>query len=177
VPVIIPVPGGGYDSPANSGTVGQPNGVQSPDQWPDQSPDQTTVSKSTSANAGAFMLLMIPVGLVLMVGAGCLIYYATRPRTAKPGSWEELSNDVVTVSYIQVALLAHQCPIQQQLTEIVETMPIDTAADHLEQIRAIVVALLRLPEFWSHAKAGSQTFPDRNAAAAYFGTYSMGERR
>ncbi|NJN49338.1 MAG: DUF1517 domain-containing protein [Alkalinema sp. RL_2_19] len=77
---------------------------------------------------------------------------------AAPGSAAEINNDILTISEVQVALLANS-PIQQQLSRIVETMEIETPEQLKAQLQAVIVAILRLPEYWSHAKVESQTFP------------------
>jgi uncharacterized membrane protein len=55
-------------------------------------------------------------------------------------------------------------------------MEIETPEQLKEQLQAVVIALLRLTEFWSHAKVGSQTFPDRTQAESFFSQGSMQER-
>jgi uncharacterized membrane protein len=124
--------------------------------------------------------LLLP-GAAVAGGAGLMLYSARRKKgsqklaAADPGSSAEIHNDILTISTVQVALLANS-PIQQQLTEIVETMEIETPEQLKEQLQAVVIALLRLTEFWSHAKVASQTFPDRTQAESFFSQGSMQER-
>jgi uncharacterized membrane protein len=123
--------------------------------------------------------LLLP-GAAVAGGAGLLLYSAQKKGSRKlaaaaPGSSAEINNDILTISTVQVALLANS-PIQPQLTEIVETMQIETPEQLKEQLQAVVIALLRLTEFWSHAKVASQTFPDRTQAESCFSQGSMQER-
>jgi Protein of unknown function (DUF1517) len=121
--------------------------------------------------------LILP-GAAIVGGAGLLLYSAQKKgqiAAAAPGSRAEIQNDILTISTVQMALLADS-PIQQQLNEIVETMEITTPDQLKEQLQAVVIALMRLTEYWSHAKVASQTFPDRTQAERFYAQGSMQER-
>lgn len=121
--------------------------------------------------------LILP-GAAIVGGAGLLLYSAQKKgqiAAAAPGSRAEIHNDILTISTVQMALLADS-PIQQQLNEIVETMEISTPDQLKEQLQAVVIALMRLTEYWSHAKVASQTFPDRTQAESFYAQGSMQER-
>jgi uncharacterized membrane protein len=115
-------------------------------------------------------------GAAVAGGVALLIYSNHRKGKARPGSRTELNNDRVTVTQLQVALFAKDCPIQQHLSEIVTTLPLETPEDRLKQLQSCVLALLRLPEYWSHVYAASQSFPQRAAAEDYFEQCSIRER-
>jgi uncharacterized membrane protein len=117
--------------------------------------------------------LLVPAGAVA-IGGG-LFWYSRRQRSVVPGSVEELTNNVMTVSAVQLALLAN-APIQAQLAQIVKTMPIDDQAQLNDQLQAVAMALLRLPEYWCYAKISSQTYPTRGEAESSFEQWSMRTR-
>jgi uncharacterized membrane protein len=98
-----------------------------------------------------------------------------KPRKVEPGSFDEINNQIVSVTEVQMALLANS-PIQKELTEIVQTMAIETSTQLKEQFQTVVVSLLRLPEFWSHALVSSQTFSNRAEAEGYFEQWSVKQR-
>jgi uncharacterized membrane protein len=164
VPVPVPVPVPVY--PANP-TFSNPVGQQQPTQW-----QQDSTATSTAALTNYLGLLL--AGAAVVGGVALLMY--SRKGKARLGSRTELNNDRVTVTQIQVALFAQDCPIQQQLSEIVATLPLNTPEDRLKQLQAGVLALLRLPEFWSHVYARSQSFRQRAAAEDYFEQCSIRER-
>jgi uncharacterized membrane protein len=115
------------------------------------------------------------LGLMGLGTGGMLMYFSM--QKAKTGSKLAEMNDKVTFSQIQVGLYATDCPIQKQLTEIVETLKNDDSRERLEQLQAVTLSILRLPQFWSHVKSGSETFQKRSLAQAAFNSQSMVERR
>ncbi|MBE9032140.1 DUF1517 domain-containing protein [filamentous cyanobacterium LEGE 11480] len=142
-----------------------------------------TVRRNGDSGSGGLGWVLLP-GAVIAGGAGLVLYNANKKKGAKggdkivaaaAGSAAEINNDILTISEVQVALLANS-PIQQQLSKIVETMEIETSEQLKAQLQAVVVSLLRLPEYWSHAKVESQTFPNRTNAESSFEQWSMRER-
>jgi uncharacterized membrane protein len=149
-PGYIPIPYGGGGGYYGGGPVGGAIG-QSLFQW---------------------ILLLGLMGL----GTGGMLMYFSMQKT-KAGSKLAEMNDKVTFSQIQVGFYATDCPIQKQLTEIVETLKNDDSRERLEQLQAVTLSILRLPQFWSHVKSGSETFQKRSLAQAAFNSQSMVERR
>ncbi len=137
-----------------------------------------TPSFAQPDNSGPPAWLLLPMGGAIAGGAALILTNRQKKgkiAAAAPGSAAEIHNDILTISTVQVALLANS-PIQQQLSEIVETMEIATPEQLKEQLQAVVIALLRLTEFWSHAQVASQTFPDRTQAESFYSQGSMQER-
>ncbi|HEY9700351.1 MAG TPA: DUF1517 domain-containing protein [Trichocoleus sp.] len=92
------------------------------------------------------------------------------------GSSSELENDVVTVSTLQVALLAQARDLQHHLTELTAQADLSTSAGLAEMLRESVLGLLRSPENWTHVRATSQTARSREAASRLFEQLSLEER-
>lgn len=132
-----------------------------------------------SSNDGVFTL-----GLLLMGGAGFALLLAYLAAKAKSGDRsgfgaaidKELDNNIVTVSKIQVALLAQAREIQTDLTKFSLEVDTDTQAGLYQLMQESVLALLRSPENWSHVLASSQTVKSPEAADALFNQISVAER-
>src|ERR671933_1539674 len=69
----------------------------------------------------------------------------------------ELDNDIVTVSKLQVALLAQTKGLQSQLSELTLTVDTNTSEGLLELLQESALLLLRNPENWSHVSASSES--------------------
>jgi uncharacterized membrane protein len=70
---------------------------------------------------------------------------------------DELDNDLVTVSQVQVALLAQTKGLQSQLSELTRQADTSTPEGLLELLQESALLLLRNPENWSHVLASSQS--------------------
>jgi uncharacterized membrane protein len=157
--VIVPVPVGppSYTNPAYGGTT-----------------------TDGSSNIAVFIL-----GLLLMGGAGFALllgYLAIKAKSGDRSGFgaasvdKELDNNIVTVSKIQVALLAQAREIQTDLTQFSLEVDTDTQAGLYQLMQESILALLRSPENWSHVLASSQTVKNREAAEALFNQISVAER-
>ncbi len=133
-----------------------------------------------SSNDGVFIL-----GLLLMGGVGFALLLAYLAAKAKSGDRSgfgaasvggELDNNTVTVSKIQVALLAQARTIQTDLTRFSLEVDTDTPAGLYQLMQESILALLRSPENWSHVLASSETVKSREAAEALFNQISVVER-
>lgn len=89
----------------------------------------------------------------------------------------ELENDIVTVSKLQVALLATTPSIQSELTEISLNADTETSEGLFKLLENVTQALLRNSTYWTHALGSSQTIPSREEAERVFESLSIGERR
>jgi uncharacterized membrane protein len=92
------------------------------------------------------------------------------------GGNREVENDVVTVTRLQIALLAQARYIQESLTEL--TLQADTESQQglSEMLQESVLALLRAPENWTHVRVNSQTVKSREEASQLFEQISIEER-
>jgi uncharacterized membrane protein len=71
----------------------------------------------------------------------------------------EIDNDIVTISQVQVALLAQTKGVQSQLSELTLRVDTNTPEGLLELLQESALLLLRNPENWSHTLASSQSLP------------------
>ena len=93
-----------------------------------------------------------------------------------PSGNRELDNNIVTISKIQVGLLALARAIQTQLSELSLNIDTDTPEGLSELLQESALALLRTPENWTHVSANSKTVRSREEAEAIFNKFSIEER-
>jgi len=151
-PVIIPVPGGG------PGPVGAP---------------------APSSGGLDFLVLLLVLGFgVLPIVMSYLRLASSRRGSSQRsvGTTSELHNDVVTVTQVQVALVAQARYVQDALNQMVEQVDLATKAGLTEALRETVLVLLRSPENWTHALTQSQTVGSRTQASQVFEQLSLEER-
>ena len=125
---------------------------------------------SSGAGFGVLFVMLLVVG-----GGGLLLWYLRSTREGI-GSTSELDNNKVTVTKLQVALLAEGRAIQSQLSEIVQNADTETPQGLQQELQECVLALLRMPENWSHVLASSQTVKTREEAEVLFSQTSIAER-
>ena len=99
-------------------------------------------------------------------------------RRVGSGEIEEVdysSNPAVSVTRLQVGLLAEGRGLQADLNQIAETADTNSAAGRAEVLQETSLALLRHPEYWVYA--GSETQQARLASAeAQFNRLTLAER-
>lgn len=88
----------------------------------------------------------------------------------------ELENDIVTISKLQVALKSSAALLQSELSQL--TLEADTATTEglKKLLEDAVVALLRNTESWTHVFGSSETISNRDAAETVFNRLSIEER-
>jgi uncharacterized membrane protein len=118
-----------------------------------------------------FALTTIPIAYVLF-----LAIRASRREKGYTARDRELENNTVTVSKIQVALLAQAREVQAELTDLSQSIDTDTSEGLMELLQESALALLRTPENWSHVLASSQTVKSREEAESLFNKISVAER-
>lgn len=131
-------------------------------------------SSSPSAFQGYWLWFWIFLGIA---GTIWLVYwiYSQQQKASSTGV-DELNHDMITVSKLQVALLATTGNLQGQLTELSLNADVETAEGRAEFLQECALLLLRSPEKWTHALASSQTVKNREAAAVIFNQLSVQER-
>jgi uncharacterized membrane protein len=125
----------------------------------------------SSSSDGFWLALILVLGVVGVIG---YLLWKAQQNSGKGAG--ELGNETVTVSKIQVALLAQERNIQDRLSELTENADMDTAEGRSEMLRECVLALLRSPDTWSHVYSSSQVVKSRDAAGKVFEQWSMAER-
>ncbi|HEY9894077.1 MAG TPA: DUF1517 domain-containing protein [Candidatus Sericytochromatia bacterium] len=88
----------------------------------------------------------------------------------------ELTNDIVTVSRLQVALRSRAKRLQTKLSDIALRANTATTEGLFELLQETASTLLENADFWTHVLAGSQTVDSREQAEALFNQYSIQER-
>jgi uncharacterized membrane protein len=136
--------------------------------------DSATVA-SSNASSGGF-----PWGWVLfflvMGGGVAIAWYLLAKKNSPSGAANELDNDVVTVSKLQIALLANARDLQSYLTDLSYNADLETPEGRVEFLQEAALSLLRHPEYWSHAFSSSQTVKSREQAGQVFEQLSITER-
>jgi uncharacterized membrane protein len=115
------------------------------------------------------------IGFILFLGVAGAIAYLIWKAQQSSGT-NQASNDIVTVTQLQVALLSQEREIQDRLSELTVNADMDTAEGRNEMLRESVLAILRSPENWSHVRSSSQIVKSREAAGTLFGQLSLTER-
>lgn len=143
-------------------------------------PNATNVPQSQTDDDGSWVF-----GLLILLGIGAIGLFVTffilRTFLNMAGGGDragsrELDNDRVTVSKVQVALLAQAREIQLQLTNLSLQIDTGTPAGLLQLLQESALALLRTPENWSHVTGSSQTVSDLTEAETLFNRLSIAER-
>jgi len=88
----------------------------------------------------------------------------------------ELENDIVTVSKLQVALQSSASSLQSELSKLTLEADTETIQGLNKLLEDAVVALLRNAEHWTHVFGSSETISKREAAEVVFNRLSIEER-
>ncbi|UBF25726.1 DUF1517 domain-containing protein [Kovacikia minuta CCNUW1] len=174
-PVIVPVPAGPpIYVPSGPPAYSDPYYTE-----PRRYPNATGSNRSTDDGGWgivALLLIGLSVPVVLM-----LVFSSLRARQGGGGiggggGGTELANDTVTVSKVQVALLAQARSTQAELNQLSQTIDTSTPEGLLQLLQEAVLALLRTPENWSHVRGSSETVRNLTEAEAMFNKLSIAER-
>lgn len=87
----------------------------------------------------------------------------------------ELENDIVTISKLQVALKSSAASLQSELSQLTLEADTETTAGLKKLLEDTVVALLRNTD-WTHVFGSSETISNREAAETVFNRLSIEER-
>lgn len=172
-PVVVPVP-----VPGSGSVYSNPNRTY--DNRPAPNHSSNPANSQTSSDDGWIM------GLVFLAILGGVTFFVVflilrslkRSMSGSAGmrGAGELDNDTVSISKIQVALLAQARQVQTELTEIVENYDPETPEGLLGQLQESALALLRTPENWSHVQTSSQSVRGFDEAQRVFEQISIAER-
>lgn len=179
-PVMTPVPANGNSSPQvyDSGTRRSVQYYYLP---PNSNSSYTNTNGATNTDSDnltaqdlVFLLVFLVVVILLTVGLVTLAWHLLKRLTTKPK--HELENEVVTVSKLQIGLLAGAKDLQARLTHLSEVADLDSSVGLATFATNCALALLRHPEYWSHAASSSETVPTRAEAQQRFERITIGER-
>jgi uncharacterized membrane protein len=129
-------------------------------------------------------LIVLVIILAILVAAIAYAIAISKQKAISAGTTEtytntgnrELDNNIVTISKIQVGLLAQARSIQTQLSQLSLNIATDTPEGLSELLQESALALLRTPENWTHVSATSKTVRSRDEAEAIFNKFSIEER-
>lgn len=150
--------------------------------YPSPTPGYRSSPLGTEPNGGGVDLGLIFILLILGLIVLPIIFNYIRLAGSQPNragsltGGDELTNDIVTVTQLQVALLAEARSLQQNLNQLATQADLSTAAGLSEFLRETVLALLRFPEYWTHVRVRSQTLNTREAGSRLFERLSLEER-
>lgn len=112
--------------------------------------------------------------------------YSSSPKTlSRPVSTQstvsrqlsgEITNNVVTITQVQVAMISEARHVQQALNQIAAEGDMSTPEGITLALRETVVMLLRSPETWTHAIATTKTVNTKREAKEHFESLSIEER-
>ncbi|HIK14770.1 MAG TPA: DUF1517 domain-containing protein [Leptolyngbyaceae cyanobacterium M33_DOE_097] len=89
---------------------------------------------------------------------------------------DELSNDVMTVTRLQVAIAAAESPAQSALTKLTLETDTSTPAGLFDLLQQVTQLLLEQRDTWTHFGASSESFEAIAAAEERFNQLSLQER-
>ncbi|BAZ65461.1 hypothetical protein NIES4106_02000 [Fischerella sp. NIES-4106] len=113
--------------------------------------------------------------LIFLAIAGFLVQSF---RRAVSGGGDDIgysSNPTVSISQLQVGLLANARSLQPELNYIAETADTNSSQGRSEVLQEASLALLRHPEYWVYAGGGTQQ-ARLNAAESTFNRLALAER-
>lgn len=119
---------------------------------------------------GIFWIILTLFALMLVAA---VLNNASQQKSSKRE--REIDNKFVTVSQIQVALLAQAKSIQNQLSAVSLSIDPSTSEGLTQLLQESTLALLRSPENWQYVLASSQKC-DRDRAEAIFNQLSIQQR-
>lgn len=96
-----------------------------------------------------------------------------KPKTMNQN---ELENDIVTVSTLQIALTAQAGTIQSKLSQLSLTANTQTQEGLMQLLQASVQALLENAQYWTYVLGSSETVSSREEAETVFNKLSLQER-
>lgn len=111
--------------------------------------------------------------LVFLAIANFLVQTFRRATSGEAESYNE--NPTVSITQLQVGLLAKARDLQTELNQIAETADTNTPQGRTEVLQEASLALLRHPEYWVYANATTEQ-GKLNAAESQFNRLSLAER-
>lgn len=139
------------------------------------SPLESTPHRSQSGNTSNALLITLVVLFLGGGGFGLLLWFLIKNQTPTD-PFAEINNDTVTVSQLQVALVANAGSIQQELSTLALNADTHTNDGLVHLLQESALILLRHSESWTHVHAESQTVPNLDIAQKVFSQMAIAER-
>jgi uncharacterized membrane protein len=133
-------------------------------------------NNNRSDDEGVFLIFLLLLGGVGAIGL--LIWWLSRNNkgSSAAGGGTELANEVVTVTCLQIALLATAREVQKDLADLATESDLSTPEGLATQLRESILILMRSPETWTHARSTSRTVQNLKEAEVLFEQMSITER-
>lgn len=134
--------------------------------------------QGTSSRTGMLIVLGLVFGisgLVIFSLVYGVLKGVTHQNSPAGKIQREINNDTVTVSKLQVALLATATEVQSALSELTLRVNTDTNEGLQTLLQESILTLLRHSEEWTHGRASSQTVKI-DQAEEFFSRLSLEER-
>jgi uncharacterized membrane protein len=128
-------------------------------------------SRSSGGGLWSFLLFLLIAGGILLI-----VWMILAKKDTANSTQSELDNDIVTVSKLQVALLAEGRYVQRELSDLAVNSDVETPEGLAQFLQESALVLLRSPEYWSHVLCSSQTLKSREEAKQVFDELSIKER-
>jgi uncharacterized membrane protein len=115
------------------------------------------------------------LSLLVMVAVGGFLLQSFKRITGGDNFEGEVYNPQVSISEIQVGLLADARNVQSKLDQLAITVNADTATGRMHLLQETSLELLRHPEYWTYGKTSTQQ-AKLDRAEAVFNQLSLNER-
>lgn len=169
---------------SSSGSRSRPSQSNSRSRTPSYSSPSTSSSTYSSGGYSTGGVNSNPMGTaiffgILFFGVSGIIVFAVVSSVLKgmfnvatssnsPGTYSrERDNDIVTISQLQVALLASATGVQSGLSELSLGVDTSTESGLRELLQESVLILLRHSEYWSHALVNSEKIQIEQAESRF----------
>jgi uncharacterized membrane protein len=141
-------------------------------------PLSKSVSSTSAADSSDDFLEALIGGLLLLSIAASMTFlvYLILKRRKAGSSTRERDNNIVTVSKLQVALLATTKGLQSELSELTLAADTQTSQGLLQLLQDSALVLLRNSQNWTHVLASSQSVQSREEAEVLFKKLSIDKR-
>lgn len=150
-------------------------GVSEPVQ-PNAEPSYSSGSSRTSGSHSGFPWGKFLLFLLVSGGLLAIAWFLLSKKRSETHTSKELTNNIVTVSKLQIAFLANAPDLQSKLSELTLNADTETPEGLLEFLQACALEVIRKDSYWTHVAASSQTVKTREEAARVFEQISIAER-
>ncbi|MEC4984072.1 MAG: DUF1517 domain-containing protein, partial [Oscillatoria sp. PMC 1076.18] len=152
---------------------------------PNTNSDYTTPNTNSDSQNSNWVANLLVFGLFLILGLitfsvfffilKSLMSSNSNNNTVANAVANERDNDIVTISKLQVALLATATGVQTELSQLSLNVDTETEAGLMELLQESALILLRKSDHWSHVSSSSESINIENAETA-FNRISLSER-